>query len=909
MKRISVEKEINYISNVIEKNINYYKTLLDKGFLSENILSQLRNLVEDMAILINNKSNNKNLDINYENISPSLEFLKGKPKYKFILEFYDFLKGTSSHYTPNEDGAERLVSFYFRYICLIKQLLFSDYNIEIIKNLDEFPVYDDISMKKNYDIIAKKLEEINFDTVEFVKGKFYVQKCTPRFSNGKMFYELTLTKATDYTNKFERITMYSKIFIPDFYSVNISCINDVVDLNVGRMKIKIITKYKVAIRICELKNLFKIIGVNNSFDDRYKEYNNLMTYLTQTQQTINEILVSCQSEYDKIICQLQKGADNHVITNSFGLLREIIISGGKGSNILRYLTTKIDNIVIRDQLSDDYNFIFEDLYLNYKSGMFEEMPFAMSLYKHNISWLHLIKSIDLYDKEEELLYKTIKNNIENKNILYTPIDELNNFNDVDNLIEKFNTRLLNTKKKSDDYLVNENGFVYINSYENVALNIVKKLDDYAKMTNNFIKETIESNLLFESHDDISEDKKTILSNLLRKSSLTFIYGSAGTGKTKMIEVLAKIFSDYNKYFISTTNTAVSNLKNRIIGTSNCTFITVKKYKKKPVIDCDILFVDESSMVSNDDMLAIINKGTYKAIILVGDISQIESIKYGNWFNLCKRYYGNNIVFELSETYRTKQAELLNLWSAVRNNDKKAITIMSNQEYSEELSDKIFIKNEEEEIVLCLNYDGMYGINNINKIIQNSNPNPEINVGVDTYKINDPVLFNDCPRFKNLFYNNLQGIIRNIEVDDVNNCTWFEIEVNKDSIDIDYPQIDVEFIKCNAPGKVIVKFFVNEYMDKDNDENEYKHIIPFNLAYAISIHKAQGLEYNSVKVVITPNVEDRITKNIFYTAITRAKKKLKVYWSSDSQMKIFDSFMKMDSNRDIAIFRQKMKNKK
>ena len=67
---------------MIEKNINYYKTLLDKGFLSENILSQLRNLVEDVAILINNKSNNKNLDTNYENIAPSMGFLKGKTKYK-----------------------------------------------------------------------------------------------------------------------------------------------------------------------------------------------------------------------------------------------------------------------------------------------------------------------------------------------------------------------------------------------------------------------------------------------------------------------------------------------------------------------------------------------------------------------------------------------------------------------------------------------------------------------------------------------------------------------------------------------------------------------------------------------------------------------------------------------------------
>ena len=89
MKRISAEKEIKYISNVIEKNIKYYEIIKDKGFLSENILSQLRNLIEDVAILINNKENNKELDTQYNNIAPSLDFIKGKSKYKFILEFGD----------------------------------------------------------------------------------------------------------------------------------------------------------------------------------------------------------------------------------------------------------------------------------------------------------------------------------------------------------------------------------------------------------------------------------------------------------------------------------------------------------------------------------------------------------------------------------------------------------------------------------------------------------------------------------------------------------------------------------------------------------------------------------------------------------------------------------------------------
>jgi hypothetical protein len=53
-------------------------------------------------------------------------------------------------------------------------------------------------------------------------------------------------------------------------------------------------------------------------------------------------------------------------------------------------------------------------------------------------------------------------------------------------------------------------------------------------------------------------------------------------------------------------------------------------------------------------------------------------------------------------------------------------------------------------------------------------------------------------------------------------------------------------------------------------------VPFQVAYAVSIHKAQGLEYDSVKIVITDANEDDITHSIFYTAVTRARESLKIF---------------------------------
>ena len=77
-------------------------------------------------------------------------------------------------------------------------------------------------------------------------------------------------------------------------------------------------------------------------------------------------------------------------------------------------------------------------------------------------------------------------------------------------------------------------------------------------------------------------------------------------------------------------------------------------------------------------------------------------------------------------------------------------------------------------------------------------------------------------------------------------------------------------------------------------------MPFQVAYAVSIHKAQGLEYDSVRIVITNEIEERVTHNIFYTAITRAKNKLKIYWSPETEKTVIERFEQKSWNRDANI---------
>lgn len=910
MKRISPEKEIVYISNVIDKNISANKILNDRGLLSQNILSQLRNLVEDIAILINNKENNLTNDTHYDNVSPSLKYISSKSKYKYIFKFHDYLQSTASHYTPNDGDAERLLLFYFRYMCMLKDTLKNEFDINILNNLKDFPIYEDNLTKEHYELISSKIEEVNLKTNKsLIQGRFYVNKVRPIYSNGKLYYEITLTKATDYINKFERITMYSKLFIPDNYSIKLSYIEKEVEIISNKTKIKVIDNFIISIRPCELKNIGKILNLDYRIEEGYSEYTKLMIMMTRDETTLLEELMKSDEEFNEIISEIKQSAKNNNLSNLLIQIRKYIFKEVPGINILKYLLCKLENVVIKSQIDSNPNTNLSNLCLKNKSIPFDTMPYAMSLSGYNTSWKHLVQSIDMKDREHELLARYIRFNCENNNILYTSISEVEDYGDVNILVEKYNNLLVEKRidTSGKGKIIIEHDYLYINSYEVDSINIIKQLQNYKAPSDNELKECIDNSIYNYPIMDLTEDKVEIINKILRNESVVIIHGPAGTGKTKMLEVLAEIYGDYKKIFIANTNTAKDNLERRIsdIDKANSTFQTVHNYVRNNYDSYDILIVDECSTISNKDMYSIISRNSFKLIILSGDIYQIESIKYGNWFSLSYNYFKKDFVYDLSCNNRADDTDLLELWQLVRDNDDKAISKINSQEYSKPIGEKIFERKSADEISLCLNYDGLYGINNINKIMQEKNPGEEFKIGVDTYKINDPVVFNDCPRFKPILYNNMKGTIKNIEIDDVNDYVWFTVEINEIVHNYFGIYTDIELIEYTEDNKTVVRFFVKKFKDTNEDDEDYQNIIPFNLAYAVSIHKAQGLEYESVKIIITSNIEDNITKNIFYTAITRTKKKLTIFWSPESQKKVFENFKIRTNSRDISILKTKI----
>ena len=176
----------------------------------------------------------------------------------------------------------------------------------------------------------------------------------------------------------------------------------------------------------------------------------------------------------------------------------------------------------------------------------------------------------------------------------------------------------------------------------------------------------------------------------------------------------------------------------------------------------------------------------------------------------------------------------------------------------------------------------------------------------TYKKGDPVLFNDSKRFPAL-YNNLKGWIVDVEKD--RKEIRFTIDIDMKLTEKECKENGIEFI--GDTGKYTrIRFCVFKYdsnvPDDKVDEMRMKAVVPFQLAYAVSIHKAQGLEYDSVKIVIPDSNSERVTHGVFYTAITRAKKKLKIYWSAETMKSIVDKFSKEEmGKRSLEIIKEKL----
>lgn len=900
---LRIDKAILDAEKVISKNISIFDES-ERGLLSQNILAQLRNLVEYIVqkVFSNGEDTDPN---NYDKKKEAWNFVKTKGELKFLVKFHNMLQKSVSHYTFDENSSERLMLKYYEYLLKIKQFLSDKYNMEILSNIEQFPLNVDKTLldyhKKISDIIEVPSKHAYKNPYN---DRAYIQKIKPFFINNKIYYEITFTVANDNISKFDRIIAFTSLDIPDYYSVKFSIHNDIINVMGKAMPIKVIDQWETSIRPCEFNNFFKIFGELRTIQTSSNEYKNVMNFLTSSKINLVDIVTSSNMYYNSIKSKCTKNINEPLIFNCLDECRKLILKNDAGKNIIRYLLLKMNNKVIKNQFCNTQCDKLSKLFLNYRAIPFDEMPFAASLRKHNPKIWDLIECINADNRQLEFLERVLRNNTEQNNILFTPETELSNFKDIDTLISEHNKELY--YKHTNRTIKKDNKHYYIKGYTDDVAFIIKKLSQFSTNGFNgytaFVDSWLQRN---QSYIIDSKEKYNSLRLIFEHSCVSLIYGSAGTGKSTFIDHISNLYNDKKKLYLANTHPAVNNLK-RKVKASNCKFMTIKKFTKSPNINTnfDILIIDECSTVSNADMKDILEKAKFSLLILVGDNYQIESISFGNWFSIAQKFVPKTSVTELYKPYRTTNNNLLTFWDRVRKLDDSILELMVKNDYTSELNDSLFECNNEDEIILCLNYDGLYGINNMNRFLQSNNKNEEITWGVGTYKVGDPILFNESERFAPLIYNNMKGKIHSINV--FNDKIEFGIELDIAITEMEARKYDFKIIGNSSNGNSIISFFVDKYSSTDEDNEYLNDVVPFQVSYAVSIHKAQGLEYKSVKIVITNEVDELITHNIFYTAITRAKEQLKVYWSPETEKKVLEEFKKKDYNRDAFILKNMYK---
>ena len=908
-----IEKNIYNIDSKICGIIDDYKILHDSQKVADYVIQFLRTYLETIAARIYAYENpDKPTPIRGKDkwYTQYIKALKETNEYGYIWMFHHSLQIVTSHYVPAEDGAVRFMEGHINLLYQLRNHMREMFGLNLMENLEDYPQERNEELNPYYRKIYNSLREIQVEeSAEHTKDRYYIMRKKYRFVDGRGFFEYTLAYAQEEITKFDRFVVYSFSDIPDNYSIQCDFAHTSVDFNGIDIDIKCLVAWTVSIRPCELEKIAAIAGYEVTVRSYNTFYRAMMKFLSKKGMNLLDILLADENDYDIYSEQVQIGQTSK-FAEVFNKLRDIIINDKSGCNIIRYLISFLRNDVIRDQLADCPNNRLSYLYLKNEAIPFDEMPYASSLYKHNVTTSRLHRCLDIDDCEHQYLSAIVNSEAYDSNTLYVAIDEksLDYY-----LYEKdiFNKSLYKSEKQQLRRIESFFNYLYVKNYFELTKAIIGKLQQYTSEGVRDYLQTINGKKeVIERIDD--NEKKKIVSNIFKHSRLGMIYGAAGTGKTKVAEHIAKIFDDKNILLLANTNAAKNNLQDRI-NNAFCDCYTVHDYIKNKNSNkiYDLVIVDECSTVCNEDILQLFEKCNSEAYLLLGDIHQIEAIKFGNWFNFARYFIEKNSVYELSIPYRAKNNNtLLDMWSYVRHYDENMFERLQANGFISTLNESIFEKNEEE-IILCLGYDGLYGVNNINRYMQKVNPSNPVEWGNWVYKVGDKVLFNDNKRFGSVLYNNLKGTIVTIDRKDEEKV--FQIQIDKKISDRDIFYTDLKLHDCACEGKSIVEFSVKKRIEKDSDTDYSEQVVPFQIAYAVSIHKAQGLEYKSVKVVITEDVDEQISHNIFYTAITRTTDKLKIYLSKETQKKLATKFVESNVGlKQAQIFAQhaglKLKNK-
>ena len=324
--------------------------------------------------------------------------------------------------------------------------------------------------------------------------------------------------------------------------------------------------------------------------------------------------------------------------------------------------------------------------------------------------------------------------------------------------------------------------------------------------------------------------------------ITLLLGRAGTGKTyTLVNLLKRLNPNPNKTIICTyTGKASSRIRELLrdqdlegykpmtIHKACASNFSSKFFRNEyNVIDCAYLIIDEVSMIPREILAKLLQAvPSHVKIIFAGDDAQLPPVN------------DTSIIPELEALEFVNTVRLTQVFRSGDDVLKQAYNVLDRKLINYDLYDA----NIMEELVQKLVSEGYQILTNTRKLAK------DINLIVQAKKKNITLCFND---FK-YDLNDRVMIIANSSARNVSNGDTGRI-VNYDDQGV-CVRLDLE------DRDVFYKY-------EDTEE-----IVP---AYAFTVHKSQGSEYENVAVFVE-NQPKLNTNNLLYTGITRAKKNIKVY---------------------------------
>lgn len=360
-------------------------------------------------------------------------------------------------------------------------------------------------------------------------------------------------------------------------------------------------------------------------------------------------------------------------------------------------------------------------------------------------------------------------------------------------------------------------------------------------------------------------------NFLTSSGIKILTGGPGTGKTTVVNGLIQAFRHFHPdetvTLCAPTGRAAARM-NEVTGEPASTIHRLLEVTPLPngeymckdgknQLGCQMLIVDEISMVDEElfaMLLAAVKTDTL--VILCGDKDQLPSVGAGNVLHDLINTKNCPIV-QLNVMYRQNKESHIAINAGKVNNgihdlqqgtDFEIITADNDEQMVNILLSHLKnnpVKSTDitETQILSSTKKGLAGTVSLNNTLQkyfNPKHDAQIAYGTTEYRVGDKVMF-----IKNNYeYNYMNGdvgIIRSINEDGT-----ITVQVANEGISI-----------------------------------PYSNLTDLALSYAATIHKSQGSEYDIVYVMLPKAPQNMLQRNLIYTAITRAKKKVIIITQSNA----------------------------